>query len=102
MKSLKEILSSKTYSDSHRHITREFQAYGVFLSETLSDQKHKSLYIKLAKEIKREKLEKALNFAIDYPSARRRAKLFMWKLGEMGVKITPPQSSAKSSKGRQR
>ena len=43
-----------------KYISREFQAYGVFLSEILDDYKHKSLYIRLAKTVPRAILEKAL------------------------------------------
>ncbi|MEK7577736.1 MAG: hypothetical protein AAB492_03940 [Patescibacteria group bacterium] len=65
-----------------KYISREFQAYGVFLSETLDDYKHKSLYIRLAKTIPRAILEKALSFVKD-SKARNKARLFMWKMKEL-------------------
>lgn len=65
-----------------KYISREFQAYGIYLSETLGDYKHKSLYIRLAKTIPRAILEKALSFVKD-AQAKSKARLFMWKVGEL-------------------
>jgi hypothetical protein len=44
---------------------------------------HKALYIKLAKNEKRAHLESALSFAIDYPKAQSKGKIFMWKLKQL-------------------
>ena len=65
-----------------KYISREFQSYGIYLAETLDDYKHKSLYIRLAKNVPRAVLEKALTFVRD-ANARSRARLFMWKMGEL-------------------
>lgn len=65
-----------------KYISREFQKYGIYLSETLGDYKHKSLYIRLAKTIPRAILEKALSFVKD-ANAQSRARLFMWKLKQL-------------------
>lgn len=65
-----------------KYISREFQAYGIYLSETLGDYKHKALYIRLAKTVPRAILEKALSFVKD-ANARNKAKLFMWKMGKL-------------------
>lgn len=65
-----------------KYISREFQSYGIYLSETLGDYKHKSLYIRLAKNVPRAILEKALSFVKD-ANARSRAKLFMWKIKKL-------------------
>jgi len=65
-----------------KYISREFQAYGIYLAETLGDYKHKSLYIRLAKTVPRAILEKALSFVKD-SNARNKAKLFMWKMGKL-------------------
>lgn len=67
-----------------KYISREFQAYAIYLSEQLNDIKHKSLYMKLAKTIPRPLLEKALQFAADAKITRKGA-LFMWKLKELGA-----------------
>lgn len=65
-----------------KYISREFQSYGIYLSETLGDYKHKSLYIRLAKTIPRAILEKALSFVKD-ANANSKARLFMWKLKQL-------------------
>ncbi|MDO8451976.1 MAG: hypothetical protein Q7S76_03845 [bacterium] len=65
-----------------KYISREFQSYGIYLSETLGDYKHKSLYIRLAKTVPRAILEKALSFVKD-ANAKSRARLFMWKMKEL-------------------
>jgi hypothetical protein len=62
-----------------RYISREFQSFGIYLSEQLDDYKHRGLYIKLAKTVHRAILEKALSFVSD-SNARNKGSLFMWKL----------------------
>lgn len=66
-----------------KYISREFQSYGVYLSEQLGDPKHIALYIKLAKTVHRSILDQALSFVKDAHTARSRARLFMWKLKEL-------------------
>ena len=65
-----------------KYISREFQSYGIYLSETLGDYKHKALYIRLAKTVPRAILEKALSFVKD-SRANSKARLFMWKMKEL-------------------
>lgn len=65
-----------------KYISREFQAYGIYLAETLGDYKHKAIYIRLAKTVPRAILDKALSFVKD-SNARNRARLFMWKMGKL-------------------
>lgn len=85
MKKVSQILKNFDPT-SDKYISREFQSYGVYLSEELDDYKHKGLYIKLAKETHRSILEKALSFAVD-SGARNKGALFMWKLKQL--KSTP-------------
>ena len=63
-----------------KYISREFQNYGIYLSEELNDYKHKALYIKLAKTTHRSILEKAYckDAKVNKPGA-----LFMWKLKKL-------------------
>jgi hypothetical protein len=67
-----------------KYISREFQAFGVHLSQKLEDSRHKSLYIRLAKTHPRAVLEEALRFVVD-ANAKNKGALFMWKLREMGI-----------------
>jgi len=77
--------------DKHRvgedkYVSREFQQYGYELAHELGDMKHKSLYIKLAKETPRGLLEAARSFVRDAESAKNKGALFMWKLVELKKK----------------
>jgi hypothetical protein len=65
-----------------KYISREFQAYGIYLAEQLHDYSHRAIYIKFAKTIPRSILEKALNFAKD-SNVSYKAKLFMWKVAKL-------------------
>ncbi len=97
MQSVKDILK-KFDPLKDKYISREYQAYGVYLSEKLQDEKRKSLYIKLAKTIHRPILEEALRFVID-ANARNKAALFMWKLKELNafsINRLNPSESVKS------
>jgi hypothetical protein len=78
-----------------KYISREFQAYGIYLSEQLRDYKHKSLYIRLAKTVPRAVLEKALAYVKD-ANARSRARLFMWRL----KKLRNPEDSSLTGRTR--
>lgn len=70
-----------------KYISREFQSYGIYLSEELGDYKHRGLYIKLAKTIPRAILEKALNF-VKATKAKSKGRLFMWKLKELRKEVS--------------
>lgn len=84
MKAIKDLLKQQQeIFDDHKYVTTEFQDYGYRLALKLDDLQHKALYIKLAKEVPRALLEQALSFAADYPNARRKGKVFMWKLKEL-------------------
>lgn len=84
MKSIGDVLT-KFNPLEDKYISREYQAYGVYLSEQLGDYDKKSLYIKMAKKYPRAVLDRALSFVKDATHAKRKGALFMWKLGEMGV-----------------
>jgi hypothetical protein len=83
MQSIKQILKSFDPLKD-KYVSREYQSYGVYLSQRLDDEKHKSMYIKFAKTIPRPVLEQALRFVID-ANARKKAALFMWKLKQLNV-----------------
>ncbi len=67
-----------------KYISREYQSFGVHLSEKLEDPRRKALYIKMSRDIPRSVLEEALRFVVD-SKARSKGALFMWKLREMKV-----------------
>ncbi|HUS52099.1 MAG TPA: hypothetical protein VMX77_01380 [Candidatus Bathyarchaeia archaeon] len=80
--SVKDILTDFSW-DEKRYVSREFQDYGYRLAEEFNDLKHKALYMKLAKELPRSLLEEARNFVKDATNVKSRARLFMWKLGQL-------------------
>ncbi len=83
MQTIKDILN-KFNPLEDKYLSREFQAFGIYLAEKLEDARHKSLYIKLAKTLPRPVLEEALRFVVD-SRARNKGALFMWKLKEIGA-----------------
>src|SRR6266576_1846247 len=92
MQSIKNVLT-KFNPVTDKYVSREFQTFGIHLTESLDDYKHKSLYIKLAKTVHRSLLERALSFAID-SNAKNKGALFMWKLTELKkLAKKPPQAS---------
>lgn len=98
MKSIKELLKQqqKELFDGSRFVTQEFQDFGYRIAVKLDDLKHKALYIKLARNEPRALVEQALSFAVDYPNAKNRARLFMWKLNDLkkGSSQNGPDGSA--------
>jgi hypothetical protein len=80
--SVQSLFSAYQLEDKGGYITREFQDFGYRLAMDLNDEKHKSLYIKMAKEIDRGILTRALSFVAD-AQAQSKAKLFMWKVKQL-------------------
>lgn len=74
-----------------KYVSREFQQYGYELAVELGDEKHKALYIKLAKETPRGLMESARSFVKDADNARSKARLFMWKLSQLKAKKVTAQ-----------
>ena len=74
---------NKLFDNKHKYISTEYQMYGLRLAGKLNDPKRATMYIKWAKEKPRAILEMAYSFCIDYPSARDKSKIFMWKVKEL-------------------
>lgn len=97
MQSLGKILEDFDW-DRKKYITREFQDYGYRLALELDDLKHKSLYIKLAKEMPRALLEEARIFVKEAYEVKNKAKLFMWKLKQLRNRKTEKLKNKKRKK----
>lgn len=80
--SIQSLFDKFQLDDKGGYITREFQDFGYRLAMELNDPKHKSLYIKMAKEVDRGILTRALSFVAD-AQANSKAKLFMWKVKQL-------------------
>ncbi len=65
-----------------KYISRDFQAYGIWLSEEMDDYKNRGMWIKLAKTNHRSILEKALSFVKD-SNADNKIALFLWKMKQL-------------------
>jgi hypothetical protein len=65
-----------------KYISRDFQAYGIWLAEEFNDYKNRGMWIKLAKNNHRAILEKAYSFVID-SNADNKIALFLWKLKQI-------------------
>ena len=65
-----------------KYISRDFQAFGLYLAEEMEDPKNKGMYIKLAKINHRAVLERALSFVKD-SNADNKVALFLWKLKQI-------------------
>ena len=77
-----DLFSEYTITEN-KYISREFPDFGYQLAVKLNDLKHKSLYIKMAKEVDRGILEQALSFVSDAESAKSKARLFMWRVSQL-------------------
>ena len=93
MQGIKSILQDKEeikkqFIDRHKYVSKEFQDYGYRLALKLDDLKRVSMYIKLAKNKPRAILEKAFSFAIDYPTAKNKGRLFLWKIKDIENEIS--------------
>lgn len=96
MKSVGKIL--KNYDPKvDKHISREFQSYGIHLAEELDDYKHRGLYIKLAKTHDRAILEKAFTFTVD-SNAKNKGALFMWRLKQLKTENSNRKTTSENSK----
>lgn len=92
MEKIGDILKKEDLKPS-KHIRHEFQDFGYRMACELEDLEHRSLYMKLAKEEPRARLEDALAFVKDIErdkleGEKSKAKLFMWKLKELRKKNT--------------
>ena len=83
MKPISQALKETKDTKRSTNNSTEFQMYGVYLAEELADTKHYSLYIKLAKTLPRKILDQALSYVKDYPNAKSKGKLFMWKVKQL-------------------
>ncbi len=82
LKDRKEKIQEELF-DRHKYITKEFQDFGYRLAAKLGDTNNASMYIKFAKERDRTLLEQAFRFTIDYPNAKSKKRIFLWKLKQL-------------------
>jgi hypothetical protein len=81
MQSVKQILI-KFDPTRDKYISRDFQAFGIYLAEEMNDYKNRGMWIRLAKTNHRSVLEAALSFVKD-SNADNKIALFLWKLKKL-------------------
>lgn len=79
MESLKDILSKIQEKDVGKYVKHEWQLYAYRLARNLDDLDRVSLYMRLAKNGKRELLQNAWDF-VKESNPRSKSRLFLWKL----------------------
>ena len=62
------------------HVYRRYQLIGLELSQILDDEKHKSLYIKLAKEVSGDRLMRLAKDVADRANVKNKGAYFMFLL----------------------
>ena len=65
-----------------KYISRDFQAFGIYLAEEMDDYKNRGMWIRLAKTNHRSVLEQTLSFVKD-STADNKVALFLWKLKQL-------------------
>ena len=75
-----DLLDRYALEDKGGYITQEFQDYGYRLACEMGEEKKKSMYIRLAKNEERVRLERARSFVLDAKGVKNRGRLFMWAL----------------------
>lgn len=88
----------KIFGDKHKYISKEYQAYGLRLASKLGDKDRATMYIKWAKEKNRGVLEQALSFTSDYPNAKDKSRIFMWKVKELEKELKEKKQDQEMSK----
>lgn len=69
-----------------KYISRDFQAFGIYLAEEMEDYKNRGMWIRLAKTNHRSILEKALSFVKD-SNADNKIALFLWKMKQIKEEV---------------
>jgi hypothetical protein len=74
-----------------KYISRDFQAFGIYLAEEMEDYKNRGMWIRLAKTNHRSILEKTLSFVKD-ANADNKIALFLWKMKQIKNEVKAKQS----------
>ncbi len=84
MDKISNILPQRLDPEEKQHyISQEFQDYGYRLAMEMGEENRKAMYIKLAKTKPRQLLEQARTYVTDYPAAKNKGKLFLWKIKDL-------------------
>lgn len=78
-------------------VHRKFQLTGLSLAQLLNDEKHKSLFIKLAQKFNEEELLSLAKNVAERPNIKNKGAYFMkiWQGNELKRNPKPAENSAK-------
>ncbi len=71
------------------HVYKKYQLIGLEISQLLGDEKHKALYIKLAKEQDADTLMRLAKDIATRAAVKNKGAYFMTLLKEQNIKIKP-------------
>ncbi len=75
------------------HVYRKYQLIGLEISQLLADEKHKALYIKLAKEQSAERLMSLAKDIAERKNVKNKGAYFMTLLKEQNTNAKNPAKS---------
>jgi hypothetical protein len=82
-------------------VYKKYQLDGLEIAQLLKDEKHKSLYIKLAKEMNGQKLRRLAKEIAEEKNIKNKGAYFMWSLKSQKQPLIPPnKNSAKRTLSR--
>lgn len=81
----KDYLDKIKQRGKESHVYRKYQLIGLTIADLLEDQEHKSLYIKLAKEIGGEKMLEIAKTVAEKKEIERKGAYFMKILKEKNL-----------------
>ena len=100
MKSIGDVLRELHDKDSGKYLKYEWQLYAYNLANWLGDEKRMSMYMKLAKNEKRETLQLAWDF-VKESNAKSRPRLFLWKLTQLKKEQSEKEKLGKANLGKE-
>ena len=80
----KDYLKKLKKRSRESYIYHKYQLEGLEIADILGDRKHKSLYIKLAKEFGGEKLLQIAKDIQENKNIKKKGAYFMWELKNQG------------------
>lgn len=89
MESVADVLARLSSDDGGKYLKHEWQLFAYRLAKWLGDEKRMSMYMKLAKNEKRDLLQSAWDF-VKESNAKSRPRLFLWKLTSLKKEKTKP------------
>jgi len=98
----KEYLEILKQRGKESHVYKKYQLTGLLIAQLLEDEKHKSLYIKLAKKHNSDDLLRIAKDISERKKVKNKGGYFMRVLQKTHPNILKTPASAKASAGKQK